>query len=332
VALVSVCVLTVLIRIRNATPLQMALAVLLALPPLLLSATWGARGKEGRIVWQKRGFFGVVRVDEKGEPGTNDHAYALMHGIIVHGVQYLAPELKSSAGTYYSQNSGLGRALQALRALHPERGLRIGVMGQGAGTLAARGKAGDTVRFYEIDPLVVELALGAQGYFTYVRDSAAAVETVLGDARSSLAEEMRTLGSQQFDLLVADAFSGDSVPNHLLTQEAFELYRAHLRAGGLLAVHVSNRHLNLKPVVAHQAAKWGWSGVVVQTANRGADYATVWVVLAADASAWQHPAFVDPGAQVRPLSTVKERVAWSDDLNSILPLLAWTRSNDAAAR
>src|SRR5262249_23678636 len=151
--------------------------------------------------------------------------------------------------TYYTERSGIGLALLH----HPRRAagsLRVGVVGLGTGTIAAYGQAGDTYRFYDINPAVVALSEGPQRMFTYLRDGPARVEIVLGDARLSLERERKRSGAQGFDVLAIDAFTSDSIPVHLLTKEAFELYLSHLaRPDGILAIHISNRQLDLAPVV-----------------------------------------------------------------------------------
>src|SRR5262249_6889330 len=148
--------------------------------------------------------------------------------------------LKHTPTTYYSRNSGVGLAL---RYCCQDRPRNIGVVGLGAGTIAAYGRPGDHIRFYEINPEVPPIA---RDYFTYIRDSGAQVEIVEGDARTSLAAEP----PQHFDVLVVDAFSGDAVPLHLLTSEALALYRKHLNPGGILAFHISNRHVDLEAPIA----------------------------------------------------------------------------------
>ncbi len=185
-----------------------------------------------------RNFYGALRVDD-----TIDHhnrIRELTHGTILHGIQFLQPELRHRPTSYYARNSGIGLAWYALAPGGP---LKMGIVGLGAGTLAAYGRAGDTLRFYDINPLVVKIA---KEQFTFLSDCPSHVDIVLGDARLSLASEP----PQRFDILVIDAFSGDAIPVHLLTREAFHLYWRHLKPDGVLAVHVSNRYLNLAPVVA----------------------------------------------------------------------------------
>jgi SAM-dependent methyltransferase len=193
----------------------------------LSSATYAARN-----------FYGALRVDERGHKANR--VRELLHGTITHGIQFQRPEFSHWPTTYYARNSGVGLTWYALA---PAGRLKMGIIGLGAGTLAAYGRAGDTLRFYDINPLVVKIA---NEQFTYLADCPSHIDTVLGDARLSLSQEP----PQRFDILVVDAFSGDAIPVHLLTREAFQLYWRHLKSDGVLAVHVSNRYLKLEPIVA----------------------------------------------------------------------------------
>jgi spermidine synthase len=190
-----------------------------------------------------RNFYGVLRVQEQLASDRQPRSRRLVHGSTCHGSQFLDPRMRRVPTTYFHEQSGVG---VLLRTYPRTSGLRVGVIGLGAGTLAAYGQAGDYYRFYEIDPDVERLA---RTYFTFLSDSAAHIEVILGDARLSMERETR----QQFDILVLDAFSGDAIPAHLLTKEAFVTYRRHLRPDGAIAVHISNRHLDLYPVVERLA-------------------------------------------------------------------------------
>ncbi len=192
-----------------------------------------------------RNFYGTLRVDDLTD--YKNRIRQLSHGTITHGVQFLNPAMRHMPTTYYGRNSGVGLAWRVLERSGP---LRMGVVGLGTGTLAAYGRAGDTLRFYEINPLVVEIA---RKQFAYLSDSAAHIDIVLGDARLALAHE----ASQNFDILVIDAFSGDAIPIHLLAREAFRIYWRHLKPDGVLVVHISNRYLNLGPVVMLSAREFG---------------------------------------------------------------------------
>jgi hypothetical protein len=184
-----------------------------------------------------RNFYGALRIQEFKE-GRLLAYRTLLHGTIQHGAQYLSFPENRNPTTYYGRTSGVGLALEYCC----DGPKRVGVIGLGAGTLAAYGKPGDSFRFYEINPQVIEVA---NSWFTFLQQSPAKTEIILGDARLSLESE----ASQQFDVLAVDAFSGDAIPVHLLTKEALAVYFRHLKADGILAVHTSNTYLNLSPVV-----------------------------------------------------------------------------------
>lgn len=203
----------------------------------------------------RRSFFAVWRVYES-DVGTERWQRELWHGGIQHGAQWMQPEDRAKPVNYYGPDSGDAVALRH----HPKRRgpLHVGVLGLGSGTLAVHGTAGDRFRFYEIDPVVVDLA---NDYFYYLSDTEAEVEIALGDARISLEQDLEQEGSLGFDLIVIDVFSGDAIPVHLLTREAFALYWAHLESDGVLAVHISNGHVDLGPVVRTLAAELGKSAL-----------------------------------------------------------------------
>ena len=194
-----------------------------------------------------RNFYGQLRVLDDGDPEYQAEASrTLVHGTINHGAQFQREEYRRLPVTYFCPESGVGRGMRALGG----EGRRIGVIGMGCGTLAAYAKPGDTLRIYEINPLVWQIA---RTQFTYLKDTPAKLDVAMGDARLTLESEP----SQQFDILVVDAFSGDAVPVHLLTVEAFRTYFRHLKPGGILALNTTNRYLDLNPVMAHAAAKFG---------------------------------------------------------------------------
>jgi SAM-dependent methyltransferase len=231
------------------------------------------------FVTRSRDFYGVLsvwHVDEGAARGA-----VLRHGAILHGHQYLdPPELRTTPTTYFYPESGVGRALGEASPLPRPR--RVGILGLGTGTIAAYARAGDAYRFYEISPSVLRYA---REHFTYVVDAAArgaTVDVVLGDGRLSLEREP----DQRFDALVLDAFSGDAIPVHLLTQEAFDVYRRHLAPGGVVCVHLSNKHVDLIPVVAAAARRLGWPAVLVRTelGRDGIAFPADWVVSGPDAA------------------------------------------------
>jgi hypothetical protein len=256
-----------------------------------------------------RNFYGSLRVKQSGIPGLYPMRI-LTHGTIQHGTQIFTPELMRTPTTYYAEDSGVGLAL---RYCCGGRARNIGVIGLGAGTLAAYGRPGDRMRFYELNPAVLPIA---QHLFTYLRDSPAQISFAEGDARASLAQE----APQGFDVLVVDAFSGDAIPLHLLTREAVELYKRHLAPGGILAFHVSNQHVALAPEIALLAAAAGMQARTVQTEPNPArgEYRATWVLLTKNQSFLSNPVVAD----VILLPEEKRGLRlWTDDYSSLLPLL-----------
>jgi predicted O-methyltransferase YrrM len=197
-----------------------------------------------------RNFYGALRVSDDDELGVRE----LTHGTISHGEQYLDPAKRRRPLTYYAADTGIGLLMTDLAK---KGAIRLGVIGLGTGSMAAWGRAGDVIRFYEINERVLDIA---RTQFTFLADCESHTEVELGDARLSLEREP----SQQFDVLVVDAFSGDSIPVHLLTREAFAVYFRHLRPDGILAVHVSNTYLDLAPPVAALARQLGREAHLVQ--------------------------------------------------------------------
>jgi len=262
----------------------------------------------------KRNFYGALRVYELAQGGK-----AMFHGQTLHGAQ-LNPPNNHLPMAYYGPDSGIGILLQN----HPKRaigdgGLRVGVIGLGAGTLAAYGIPSDYLRYYEINPDVIELAAGTNPVFTYIRESQARVDTQLGDARLLLEREAASGQAQNFDVLVLDAFSGDAVPVHLLTTEAFDTYWKHVNPEhGLIAIHVSSRHINLMPVIEGVAAHYK-APMLARFAY--ADYPfldNLWVFLARRPEDLQVKGLEANPPPLR--GNVPPRV-WTDDYSDIVRLL-----------
>ena len=259
----------------------------------------------------ERNFYGLLRVADNGNPSREGSSRELLHGVINHGEQMLHEKYRRIPITYFCRESGIGRAMTTRRPGMPQR---IGVLGLGCGTLAAYGRAGDTYRIYEINPLVVRLA---NTEFTYLRDTPAKVEIVLGDGRLSLEREP----SQQFDMLVMDAFSGDSVPVHLITREAFEIYFRHLKPDGIVAVNISNRYLDLRRVIEQAAFSFGKLAILYSFAAGESDlfcYSSSWVLVAPPSLRESAPELVKAGQILAP--SPKFRV-WTDDFSNMWSIL-----------
>lgn len=261
-----------------------------------------------------RNFYGVLRVYE-GYRGTEYWRRYLWHGDISHGCQFLHPVFRKLRTQYYSVDSGIAHAIEQ----HPRRdqGLRMGVVGLGTGTLAAYGRENDTIRFYEINPDVIRIATE---YFTYLSDTPADVEIVPGDARSSLERELSENGPGQFDVLALDAFSGDAIPVHLLTKEAFSLYLKHLRPGGILAVHISNQHFDLEPLVRGLARDAGQIPIlIVNEADEDNEIFTAdWALLTTNEKFLANPTVSNA---ITPWLAGQEDVVWTDDYSNLLGVL-----------
>ena len=269
-------------------------------------------------LYLERNFYGVVSVRELGDPGSSSDRYALVHGVTIHGYQFSIGELRDFPTSYYGETGGGGLAILN----HPNRGhaMRVGVLGLGVGTLAAYGQPGDIYRFYEINPLVIQLAEGQGGYFSFLADSQAKIEIVPGDARLSLEQELASNGSQNYDVLALDVFSSDSIPVHLLDREAFDLYMQHLQPDGILAVHISNIHLDLVPVVWTLADYFNLSRVVIEDSGLGLkDLPSLWVLLARDPSLIETPTLL---SRARPMDGYVSSVRlWTDDYSNLFQIL-----------
>ena len=220
---------------------------------LIIDLTVHVRRELREVRVTARNFYGVLQVMDLDKSDAEVAVRQLKNGAITHGLQFLDPDRRDQPTAYYGPHSGVALALNEAQ----KRGaLRVGVIGLGAGTMASYGRPGDHYVFYEINPLVIALA---QSQFTFLRDSKAEVDIIPGDARLSLEREP----PQGFDLLAVDAFSGDSIPVHLLTREAFLLYFCHLKPGGVLAVHISNRYVDLRGVVQRAAESLGKQAIVI---------------------------------------------------------------------
>ncbi len=305
VALVACVILMIFVidyrawRVIVAVILVMAVYVVWAAGYYISSYTQSVRVMQ-------RNFYGGLRVNEN-DTGTEDETRMLVHGTVDHGMQFTAPKRQGLPITYYGPESGVGLAVKSLR----HSSLRMGIIGLGAGSLAAYAQPGDVLRFYEINPLVVELA---HSEFSYLANCRGAAQVVLGDGRLSLEQEP----DQKFDLFVVDAFSGDSIPVHLFTLQALKLYFLHLNPDGILALHITNTHLDLAPVVETLRRALGKHAVLItnEKDDEHKIYRATWALISSKpikSSAIQRVSAELPFRQ--------ELRVWTDDYNNLFRIL-----------
>lgn len=282
---------------------------------VLAGAGWGMYDLAGRKlkveprVERVRNFYGTIYIDKDWDSGLENDYVTLVHGGIVHGMQNQGAEYRDVPVTYYGHHTGIGRALDSIK---PKPGARVGIVGLGSGTAACYAQSGQSWRFYEINPEIVRLA---EKHFTYLADArrkGAAVSIHVGDARLTLEREPE----QKFDVLLLDAFSGDAIPMHLLTREAFEIYERHMAPEGIIVVHVTNSYLTLAPVVERQAEALGWGVTRIMTESEGDHDSTDYVMVTRNAKFLEEtPADEpeDPEPQGIPL--------WTDRYHNLFQIL-----------
>jgi hypothetical protein len=259
----------------------------------------------------ERNFFGVLTIWEQAWDNPDEHTLLMQHGTTFHGLQFQLPEKRHISTAYYAPDSGIGITL---RNMPKQEDRRIGIVGLGVGTIAGYGGETDTVRFYEINPEVQRLA---RKYFTYLDDSQAAIEVVLGDGRLSMEREK----SQDYDVLVLDAFSSDAVPTHLLTAEAMEIYLKHLADDGVLAFHISTMHLDLHSVIWKLAEHFGLETAWIESYEdeREGALASDWILLARDGDFLDSKVIRDVDSS--PKYRRKDVKLWTDDHINVLEIL-----------
>ena len=309
IALVAVALLMALTNLDRPKPLVAMFAAVFA-------ATAGALAYRVHTFTEdtvhiERNHYGVLRVKENRTRADDpESAYrSLVHGAILHGEQWQAEKFRRSATSYYKTSSGIGRTLLAFEG----KPIKVGVIGLGAGSLAVYADADDTYRFYDINPAVIRIA---DTWFTYLKDSAGKMETVLGDARLSLEREP----PQGFDVLAVDAFSGDSIPVHLITVEAFTEYLRHMKPQGVIALHVSNRFLDLKPVLLAIAEKHGLEFAYVHETGEDGGTTSDWILLT------RHKPLIlraDIVAATEPVAPRPDWRLWTDAYNNIFQVFRW---------
>jgi hypothetical protein len=266
------------------------------------------------VILMQRNFYGTLRVREVGQ--GDQQVRRLLHGVILHGEQPTRAADRMEPGSYYARSSGVGLAIGAAQQRQPA--IRLGVIGLGTGTLSAYGRPRDTVRFYELDPDVVAIA---RREFTFLTSTPATVQVALGDARLSLQRELDRGEAPRFDVLAVDAFSSDSIPVHLLTRQAIQMYTRCVADGGIIAVHISNRFLDLKPVLANVAADLGLNAQLVRDdpdEHTSRASSSDWVLIAARRDAFEQAPFTGRSEALK----LDARVGvWTDQFNNLLGIV-----------
>ena len=267
--------------------------------------------KHDKKLERVRNFYGMLSVTEDFDSNLNMKYRQLSNGGIIHGMQNLGDSLREEPTTYYGHHTGIGKALDSIKD-RPDA--RIGVVGMGAGTVSCYAKSGQSIRFYDINPDVVRVA---EKYFTYLEDArkrGAKVEIVIADARLALEREP----SQKFDVLLLDAFSGDSVPVHLLTSEAFAIYDRHMKPDGIIAVHITNSYLVLAPVIEKIAAATGFKTTRIATESEGDHDSTDYILVTRNAEFLK----ATPPALLGNEIELKQDVRlWTDRYHNLLRIL-----------
>ena len=276
--------------------------------------------EKDNLIESTRNFYGAMSVLEYGSETPGSRYLLLQHGRITHGFQLTDPDQRRRITSYYGEGSGVALAIRNF----PSKQKRIGVVGLGTGTTAAFGEQGDYVRIYEINSEVLRVATN---HFSFIKDTRAlggTVDVILGDARLSMEREIERKELQRFDVLALDAFSSDAIPVHLLTKEAVAIYGKHLATNGVLAIHISNRYLDLEPVVENLAKEFGYLHLSVSDGDGDKDwwiYSSTWVLLTKNKELMSTiTGLAKPNTDEK---TKKVVPLWTDDYASLLPIMSW---------
>jgi hypothetical protein len=259
-----------------------------------------------------RNFYGLLNVRDVVTDGIARRL--LVDGTTIHGFQLLDEKRQDVPTSYYGANSGIAMVMENIE--RPESGLNVGIVGLGTGTLAVYGRPGDRFRFYELNPAVVDVA---NTWFSFLSQSQAVIDIVMGDGRVTMERELELEGSRDYDVLVIDAFNSDAIPVHLLTLEALELYWSHLKPDGVLALHLTNNYLDLVPVASNLGASLGKEVLFVTTPRDvGATSAADWVLLAEDPAVFAPDTGEHAGSE---LTVPGQERLWTDDYSNLLGTL-----------
>jgi len=269
-----------------------------------------------------RNFYGVLTVLDEDANDPQNHALRLRHGRISHGLQYQAADRRKLPTTYFGFQSGIGLAVRTQRQKALSSGipeLNIGFIGLGVGTMACYARARDSLRIYEVNPAVVDLSSGPHPFFTYYADCLAQKSIVLGDARISMERESARNELQHFDVFAIDAFSSDAIPVHLLTREAMTVYLQHLNPKGIIAFHITNQFLNLRPVIFGLADYYHLTKAAISARGDRLTWGSDWILLSRDESLLRDP-LIWSASQ---LSSAKARsnLLWTDNFSNLVSCL-----------
>jgi len=284
---------------------------------------WHVRDETSGVLAASRNFYGTLRVRQMRWEEPQHAAYKLSHGAIVHGFQYAAPARRQEPASYYAPGSGIALTIGQMREYRRQHqgdgSLRIAVFGLGVGTLAAFGEPGDYIRFYEINPDVTLLSTSDNPYFTYLSGTPARWDVIEGDARIAMEHELSRGELQNMDIIAMDAFSSDSIPIHLITVEALQLYRKHLRPGGVMAIHISNRHLDLRPVVRHLAESLGLEWEIISCDGDGEGFwSSTWSVVTDNRDLLEQPPMREAATDA---DIGLSSAVWTDDFSNLFEAL-----------
>jgi SAM-dependent methyltransferase len=303
VAVAACFVLSLPLLYRRGSPRQLLRLALVAAVAFVFASRFAA-GREDLL--RTRNFYGTLQVAASGS--GEDAIRSLYNGKVLHGIEYQDPSRSRIAVAYYAPESGIGEAMRWLRGAQP---WRVSVVGLGTGTLAVYGRAGDSFRFYDINPAVIDVAWR---YFHFLGESAAKVNTVAADGRLGLEREP----AHSINMIVLDAFSGDSIPIHLLTREAFQMYFDRLTPGGVVVIHVTNRYLDIASVVSALAANLHKPLVIIHNPQDEARHIQTadWAILA---DGRERLADLEPFSNVSP--TPNRAPVWTDDYSNLFEIL-----------
>lgn len=304
---------------RNAVSKGILGLLILTVSVSVLMAGWSFYADQHSQIASLRNFYAVTSVTERTR-ANGQVQRTLYNGNIRHGSQFVEPaSLRLRPGDYYGASSGIGKVMAA-RGATPTH---VGVIGLGAGVMASYARLGDHFTFFEINPQSIEIA---QSQFFYLQDAQGRIEMRLGDARIELQKQSAAGQTSAFDLLAVDAFSGDAIPVHLLTREALALYLSHLQPGGVLAIHISNKYLDLRPVLAALATSLGATAWEFESRPANDHEASsIWVILTKLGPAEAPGAWHTEGKLLSSAATDSDRYMWTDLKNNLFDVLILRR-------